>query len=55
MYTSQSLNNINYISLVDGIQKYKGTRKVIYKMNRSVLLCCEHQVPFLGESVPRDL
>lgn len=56
MYTSQSLNNINYVSLVDGIEKYKGIRKVIYKMRRSELLWifCEHQMPFLGESLPRD-
>lgn len=57
MYTSQSLNNVYYASLVDAIQKYEGIRKVIYKMSRSVLLCifCEHPMPFLGESVPRDI
>lgn len=57
MYTSQSLNTVYCASLVDGTQKYVGIRKVIYKMSRSVLLCtfCEHQMPFLGESVPRDI
>lgn len=34
IYPSQSLSNISDVSLVDGIQKYSGTRKVIYKMSK---------------------
>lgn len=34
IYLSQSLSNISDVSLVDGIQKYGGIRKMIYKMSK---------------------
>lgn len=34
IYCSKSLSNISDVSLVDGIQKYGGIRKVIYIMNK---------------------
>lgn len=34
VYPLQSLSNVSDVILVDGIQKYSGIRKVIYKMSK---------------------